>query len=56
MICNANIIYSLLMCPPESLREQAGWGESIEASRENLLSDLSGKFSLISRCSDDEYL
>ncbi|KAL1987564.1 hypothetical protein VTN96DRAFT_3164 [Rasamsonia emersonii] len=32
---------SLLMCPPELLREQAGWDGSIQQSRERLLSELS---------------
>lgn len=40
----ADILNSLLMCPPEHLRDQAGWNRPASTSRERLLSDLSSEF------------
>lgn len=35
--------FSLLMCPPEHLHDQAGWDGPISSSRERLLSELSSE-------------
>lgn len=45
---------SLLMCPPEHLRNQAGWEGPISSSRERLLSELSSEYRYLpSWVSDD---
>jgi hypothetical protein len=37
---------SLLMCPPEHLRSQSGWGGSVEQSRQKLLAELASEIIL----------